>query len=231
MTDRIKAVFRQKAYEMPTPIQRQALPILLRNRSLFAVAPTGSGKTLAYALPILHHLAIAENENDHEGKGSKAKENVGGENTGKDRKDGKKLKANVKKANAKKGIEIKECDQETHGHKDVSGRGIQAVFLTPTRELAQQIFRTMRPLADSLHVTLQCLHDATMTTVQSSQEAPSIVIATAKRLIDHVNGEDERWSLRQVRYLVMDEADTLLQTSLMSDVRYPVAHTHTSSMM
>src|SRR5215212_8959234 len=44
-------------YEEPTPIQREAIPILLAGQDLLAEAPTGTGKTAAFALPLLHRLA------------------------------------------------------------------------------------------------------------------------------------------------------------------------------
>jgi ATP-dependent RNA helicase DeaD len=44
-------------YEEPTPIQRQAIPLLLDGRDLLAQAATGTGKTAAFALPMLHLLA------------------------------------------------------------------------------------------------------------------------------------------------------------------------------
>ncbi|KAL4079554.1 ATP-dependent RNA helicase [Scleroderma citrinum] len=40
----------------PTPIQSQAIPSALSGRDVIGVAETGSGKTLAYGLPILHHI-------------------------------------------------------------------------------------------------------------------------------------------------------------------------------
>ncbi|XP_077232158.1 P-loop containing nucleoside triphosphate hydrolases superfamily protein [Tasmannia lanceolata] len=43
-------------FKEPTPIQRQAIPVLLSGRECFACAPTGSGKTLAFICPILMKL-------------------------------------------------------------------------------------------------------------------------------------------------------------------------------
>src|SRR5207248_3057974 len=40
-----------------TPIQSQAMPLVLAGRDLCGIAQTGTGKTAAFALPILHHLA------------------------------------------------------------------------------------------------------------------------------------------------------------------------------
>eukprot|EP00899_Mesostigma_viride_P011537 jgi/Mesvir1/20384/Mv12289-RA.1 len=40
----------------PSPIQRQAIPVLLQGRELFACSATGSGKTLAFLLPLLLRL-------------------------------------------------------------------------------------------------------------------------------------------------------------------------------
>ncbi|KAL0994976.1 hypothetical protein UPYG_G00130180 [Umbra pygmaea] len=40
----------------PTPIQMQAIPVMMRGRELLACAPTGSGKTLAFCVPLLTHL-------------------------------------------------------------------------------------------------------------------------------------------------------------------------------
>ncbi|KAJ8538304.1 hypothetical protein K7X08_014844 [Anisodus acutangulus] len=43
-------------FKEPTPIQRQAIPVLLSGRECFASAPTGSGKTFAFVFPILMKL-------------------------------------------------------------------------------------------------------------------------------------------------------------------------------
>lgn len=47
-------------FETPTPIQAQAIPLILNNKDLIAVAQTGTGKTAAFLLPILHKLAITQ---------------------------------------------------------------------------------------------------------------------------------------------------------------------------
>ncbi|MEZ5734517.1 MAG: DEAD/DEAH box helicase [Novosphingobium sp.] len=46
-----------KGYSDPTPIQRQAIPALLKGRDLLGIAQTGTGKTAAFSLPSLHRLA------------------------------------------------------------------------------------------------------------------------------------------------------------------------------
>jgi ATP-dependent RNA helicase RhlE len=48
---------RELGYEQPTPVQEQAIPLVLAGRDLKAGAQTGTGKTAAFALPILQRLA------------------------------------------------------------------------------------------------------------------------------------------------------------------------------
>jgi ATP-dependent RNA helicase RhlE len=43
-------------YTEPTPIQQQAIPLVLDGRDLIGCAQTGTGKTAAFAIPIIHHL-------------------------------------------------------------------------------------------------------------------------------------------------------------------------------
>ncbi len=51
----VKALINKK-YEIPTPIQEQAIPVVLSGRDLLGIAQTGTGKTAAFALPIIQHL-------------------------------------------------------------------------------------------------------------------------------------------------------------------------------
>ncbi len=43
-------------FEKPTPIQEQAMPIILSGRDIIACAQTGTGKTAAYILPVIHKI-------------------------------------------------------------------------------------------------------------------------------------------------------------------------------
>ena len=55
----IKAVLEQ-GYETPTPIQAQAIPLVLAGNDLLGGAQTGTGKTAAFVLPMLNKLSSAE---------------------------------------------------------------------------------------------------------------------------------------------------------------------------
>ena len=54
--DPILDALKAEGYETPTPIQEQAIPILLKGKDLLGCAQTGTGKTAAFAIPILQHL-------------------------------------------------------------------------------------------------------------------------------------------------------------------------------
>ncbi len=56
LDERLLATLAALGYEEPTPVQREAIPLLLAGRDLLAEAPTGTGKTAAFALPVLARL-------------------------------------------------------------------------------------------------------------------------------------------------------------------------------
>ena len=60
LDDRLLQSVADLGYEEPTPVQREAIPLLLDGRDLLAEAPTGTGKTAAFALPVLQRIAIGE---------------------------------------------------------------------------------------------------------------------------------------------------------------------------
>jgi len=52
----IERALTAKRYSQPTPIQQQAIPVLLEGRDLCGIAQTGTGKTAAFSLPSLDYL-------------------------------------------------------------------------------------------------------------------------------------------------------------------------------
>ena len=66
INDRILKALEDEGYTHPTPIQAEAIPILLDRKDLLGCAQTGTGKTAAFTIPILQHLF--NSKNDHKGK-------------------------------------------------------------------------------------------------------------------------------------------------------------------
>ncbi|KAF9107556.1 RNA-dependent ATPase rok1 [Mortierella sp. AM989] len=139
-------------FKKPTPIQMQAIPVILHGRDLMAMAPTGSGKTMAFVLPILHDL--------------KGPEKV----------------------------------------------GYRAVIISPTRELATQIFNQIKKLSVGRKFKICILTKATAATQGQAphlRQKYDILISTPLRLVHAI--QQEKMELDHVRHLILDEADKLLE--------------------
>ncbi|KAL2075941.1 hypothetical protein VTL71DRAFT_884 [Oculimacula yallundae] len=104
--------------------------------------------------------------------------------------------------------------------------GIFAVILTPTRELALQIYEQIKAISSPQQLKAVLITGGSDMRPQASALAlrPHIVIATPGRLADHIrtSGEDTICGLRRVRMVVLDEADRLLSSgtsgSMLPDV-------------
>ncbi len=57
-----------QGYDTPTPIQAQAIPLVLKGGDLMGGAQTGTGKTAGFTLPMLHRLAAAGSKKDARGR-------------------------------------------------------------------------------------------------------------------------------------------------------------------
>jgi ATP-dependent RNA helicase RhlE len=60
----IQLALKETGYVNPTPIQQQAIPIVLEGHDLLGIAQTGTGKTAAFSLPILNLLANRKNRRE-----------------------------------------------------------------------------------------------------------------------------------------------------------------------
>lgn len=58
----ILTALQEKGYSDPTPIQQEAIPIVLNKKDVFGCAQTGTGKTAAFALPIIQQLYLEKNQ-------------------------------------------------------------------------------------------------------------------------------------------------------------------------
>lgn len=94
----------------------------------------------------------------------------------------------------------------------------QAVVLVPTRELAMQVSQVINQLASPLGLSAVCLCGGVdkAEQQQSLEQQPQILVATTGRLIDLIN---DGLSLSKVAYLVLDEADRLLDMGFWPDVQ------------
>ncbi len=58
----LQRALQAKGYAAPTPIQLQAIPVILQGHDVVASAQTGSGKTAAFVLPLLQQFALASSK-------------------------------------------------------------------------------------------------------------------------------------------------------------------------
>lgn len=103
---------------------------------------------------------------------------------------------------------------------DLSQRQLQALIITPTRELAEQIVQNIRAYAQFMP-RLRCLsiYGGVGITPQINElkKGAQIVVATPGRLLDHL--QQKNLDLSTIEYLVLDEADRMLDMGFLPDVR------------
>ena len=95
---------------------------------------------------------------------------------------------------------------------------VQALIVTPTRELTMQITKEARQLGDKLAVNVLALYGGHTLEKQINQlkTSPHLVVGTPGRLLDLVRRH--KLSLAGVSKLVLDEADQMLQMGFLDDV-------------
>ena len=173
----------------PSPVQAQAIPVLLAGNDLVASAPTGTGKTAAFLLPALQGVALnaqeraaerhdaGDDDEDHRGKRGKGRRPA----------------------------------RPTFGP--------SVLVLTPTRELAQQVTRTSHALSRLLpRTSTVCITGGSSYFHQARALAMpyEVLVATPGRLIDQL--ENGKIDLSRLKMLVLDEADRMLDMGFSEDV-------------
>ncbi len=157
-----------EGYHTPTPIQEQAIPLILAERDLVGCAQTGTGKTAAFAVPVLQMLYKAK-------------------------------------------------------PKSRGPRTIQALVLTPTRELAIQIGENLTALERYTGLKHTVIFGGVSQFPQTTalRAGIDILVATPGRLLDLINQRYIR--LEQVKIFVLDEADRMLDMGFSHDMKKIVA--------
>lgn len=99
------------------------------------------------------------------------------------------------------------------------GDGPIALVLSPTRELAQQIQTVCNDIGDAIDITNTCVFGGAPKSVQARElkRGVEIVIATPGRLLDFL--ESRETDLKRCTYLVLDEADRMLDMGFEPQIR------------
>ncbi|MFH2019911.1 MAG: DEAD/DEAH box helicase [archaeon] len=103
-------------------------------------------------------------------------------------------------------------------HKAVKGKGIQALVLTPTRELAEQVAKEIRLFSKYQNLLVIPIYGGVSISPQMSLlQRADVVIGTPGRLLDHL--QRGTIDLSKVKVLVLDEADRMLDMGFIDDVK------------
>ncbi|MBM7049912.1 DEAD/DEAH box helicase [Rhizobium lusitanum] len=153
----------QNNFTTPTPIQAQAIPLVLQGRDLIGLAQTGTGKTAAFGLPIIEMLL----------KDAKRPDN----------------------------------------------RTVRTLILAPTRELVNQIADNLKLFVRKTALRINVVVGGASINKQQLQleRGTDILVATPGRLLDLISRR--ALTLGQVSYLVLDEADQMLDLGFIHDLR------------
>ncbi|MBW2999383.1 DEAD/DEAH box helicase, partial [Candidatus Woesearchaeota archaeon] len=97
------------------------------------------------------------------------------------------------------------------------GKGIQALILTPTRELAGQVAKAMKNFSKYKPMNISVIYGGVSIEPQMQQlQKADIVVGTPGRILDHL--QRQTINLRNVKTLVLDEADIMFDMGFIDDV-------------
>ncbi len=99
----------------------------------------------------------------------------------------------------------------------IPGKGLQALILTPTRELTEQVKNALRQFSNQKRLKIISVYGGVSISNQIDDlPRADVVVATPGRLLDHLGRGTI--DLSKVRLLVLDEADRMLDMGFIEDV-------------
>lgn len=101
---------------------------------------------------------------------------------------------------------------------DLNIKSPQALILAPTRELALQVAKELESLKGNRNISICTIYGGQSITVQLKElkKNPQIIVGTPGRVIDHL--ERKSLKLTDISYLVLDEADEMLNFGFLPDI-------------
>ncbi|MBF2051041.1 MAG: DEAD/DEAH box helicase [Leptolyngbya sp. IPPAS B-1204] len=101
---------------------------------------------------------------------------------------------------------------------DLNNHAVQALILTPTRELAVQVYQSIRTLSDDrrLHVLPIYGGQSIDLQIRRLQKGVQVVVGTPGRVLDLLSRGDLK--LNKLSWIVLDEADEMLNMGFIQDV-------------
>lgn len=230
----------EKGYEEPTPIQQEAIPVVLAGKDIFGIARTGTGKTAAFAIPIIQQLMaeraraadeVAAREAEEATRAEEAQtvekpELPDGENrpaeSGEGAESSDSAEPRVETRNQRRRRLYRERVQKRREKRAKEGQlphYIQALILTPTRELALQIDECFTDYGKYSGLRHVAIFGGVKQKPQTDalRKGVDILIATPGRLLD-LMGQGEV-KVERLRTLVLDEADRMLDMGFITDIR------------
>ena len=122
---------------------------------------------------------------------------------------------------------------DNQSEKSASGQGIRALILTPTRELANQVADNIKQFSHFLPVKSGVVYGGGKMASQTNmlKQGLDILVATPGRLLEHLALRNV--DLSQVKFLVLDEADRMLDMGFLADIEklmLSIKHNHQTLM-
>merc|ERR1712223_613715 len=221
-------------FDAPTSIQKEVIPAAIQDRlDILAAAETGSGKTLAFGLPMLNGIIRTKEENienesssndiqdqdeepENENNDSELLESDFEDMSEDDEEKGGCVKV-VNNVEFDFDIDTDEATKQLNKQnqgKSQKLKKLQALVLTPTRELAIQVKDHLVAAAKytNIHVAVVVGGMAPQKQARILKRCPEIVVATPGRLWDLIEeGEPHLQGVTNLRYLAIDETDRMLE--------------------